>query len=55
MYSAPACSIIRKQRVDGLTEDTKTFFSMPTSPCGWVLSKPPQYNHSGGQLAILVS
>src|SRR4030095_12553234 len=52
MYSAPACSIIRKQRVDGLTGDTKTFFRMPTSPRGWVLSKPPQYNQTGGQLRL---
>src|SRR4029450_1952385 len=52
MYSAPACSITRKQRVDGLTGDTKTFFRMPTSPRGWVLSKPPQYNQTGGQLRL---
>jgi len=36
--------------VDGLTEDTKTVFRMPTSPRGWVLSKPPHHNQSGGQL-----
>ena len=52
MYSAPACSITRKQRVDGLTEDTKTFFRMPTSPRGWVSSKPLQYNQTGGQLRL---
>ena len=35
-------STIRKQRVDGLTEDMKTFFRRPTSPCGWVvIVKPP--------------
>src|SRR4030095_538660 len=50
MYSAPACSIMRKQLVDGLTEDTKTVFRMPTSPCGWLLSKPPHHNQGGGQL-----
>src|SRR4029450_4860315 len=53
MYSAPACSIMRKQLVDGLTEDTKTVFRMPTSPCGWVLSKPPHHNQSGGQLRLV--
>src|SRR4030095_14098947 len=49
-YSAPACSITKKQLVDGLTKDTKTVFRMPTSPRGWVLSKPPHHNQSGGQL-----
>jgi hypothetical protein len=34
MYSAPACSIISKQLVDGLIEDGKTFWRMPTSPRG---------------------
>ena len=49
-YSAPACSITKKQLVGGLTKDTKTVFRMPTSPRGWVLSKPPHHNQSGGQL-----
>jgi hypothetical protein len=52
MYSAPACSIIRKQLVEGLTEDTTTVFRMPTSPRGWVLSKPAHHNQSGGQLRL---
>jgi len=30
--------------VEGLTEDTKTVFRMPTSPRGWVLSKPAHHN-----------
>ena len=49
-YSAPACSITKKQLVDGLTKDTKTVFRMPTSPRGWVVSKPPHHNQFGGQL-----
>src|SRR5207244_6135093 len=49
-YSAPACSITKKQLVDGLTTDTKTVFRMPTSPRGWLLSKPPHHNQFGGQL-----
>src|SRR5882724_13311813 len=49
-YSAPACSITKKQLVDGLTTDRKTVLRMPTSPRGWVLSKPPHHNQSGGQL-----
>jgi hypothetical protein len=36
--------------VDGLATDAKTLFKMPTSPRGWVLSKPPHHNQSGGQL-----
>ena len=49
-YSAPACSITKKQLVDGLATAAKTLFKMPTSPRGWVLSKPPHHNQSGGQL-----